>query len=133
MSPNWKPLPRAVKKRQAKRDAAAADERARKAVRAHWHYRCRVCGRRTSVVHEEKRRGAGGAVSLANSYLACDVDDNGVYHPLLQQYRIYAVMASDRDTPFDASEDLVFEMSEAIATIVFERRPRPAHVRIVQE
>jgi len=132
-TPNWKPLPRAVDKRAKRRTAAAADQRARKAVREHWRYRCRVCGRRTSVVHEQKRRGAGGLVSLQNSYLACSVDDGGVCHDLLQLYRIVAVMASDRDAPFDASEDLVFEMPEAIAELVFENRPRPAHVRIVQD
>lgn len=111
--------------------ASAAEERMRGEIRRRDGYRCRVCGRPTKVVHEEKRRGAGGLVSQENSYCACDVLDGGVCHPLLQTRRIYAVMASGAED-FDAREDLVFEMSEGIAERAFEGRPRPAHVRIVE-
>lgn len=130
--PFWKELPQAVDRRKRKRDSDRDEDLARKQVREYWHYRCRVCGRRTSVVHEEKRRGAGGVVSLRNSYLACDVVDGGVCHPLLQTYRIWAVMENGSDT-FDARKPLVFEMSEAIAKLVFEGRPRPPHIRITEE
>ena len=129
--PYWKPLPRAVDRRQQKRDDEREDRRARIEVRKHGRYRCRVSGRKTSVVHEEKRRGAGGRVSLENSYLACDVDDGGLCHPLLQRRLMYAVMANGSEH-FDAREDLVFEMTEKIAQLAFEHRPRPAHVRIVE-
>ncbi len=125
-----KPLPRAVDRVRKRRRGDRDDERARQEVRQHWRFRCRVCGRKTSVVHENKRRGAGGRVSLANSFLACDVDDGGTCHPLLQGRFIYPVMASGSEV-FDAREELVFEMTEKVAQIVFERRPRPAHVRIV--
>lgn len=128
--PNWKPLPRAIEKLRKQKTTSRDDERARNKVRAHWREKCRVCGRRTRVVHEEKRRGAGGPVSLANSYLACDVINGGACHPLLQNRFIYARMANGADE-FDAQEDLVFEMTEKIAVIVFDKRARPAHVRIV--
>lgn len=70
-------------------------------------------------------------MSLENSYLACDVGDGGLCHPLLQRRFMDAVMANGGDE-FDAREDLVFEMTEVIAKLAFEKRKRPAHVRIVE-
>lgn len=126
-----KPLPHKVTKRADQRQASRDDNEARKEIRALDGHRCRVCGRKTNVVHEQKRRGAGGKVSPDNSYLACDVIDGGVCHPLLQRYRIYARMASGAEE-FNAREDLVFEMTQKIAELVFERRALTAHVRIVE-
>jgi hypothetical protein len=124
-------LPHAITRRRRQRQETREDRRARDEIRQLDQFRCRVCGRRTSVVHEEKRRGAGGPVSPENSYLACDLDTGGVCHPLLQNRHIYAVMANGADA-FDAREDLVFEMTEKVAAIAFEGRERPAHVRIVE-
>jgi hypothetical protein len=129
--PFWKPLPHKVAQRDHRRKDAAAEERARGNVRQHGHYRCRVCGRPTKVVHEEKRRGAGGRVSLENSYLACDVGDGGICHPLLQNRFIAAVMA-DGSEAFDARKELIFEMPERIAKRVFDDRTRPPHIRILE-
>jgi hypothetical protein len=129
--PNWKPLPVAVDRRQERRQLDAKDERARTRVRQEDQYRCRLCGRPTRVVHEQERRGAGGTVSLENSYLACDVFEGGLCHVLLQRYLITARMGNGSEV-FDAREDLVFEMPEKIARLVFETRPRPPHVRIVE-
>ncbi len=129
MPSHWKPLPRAVEVLRKRDRDAGAEERARGKVRKRDQYRCRVCWRPTKVVHEDKRRGAGGKVSLQNSFCACDVLDGGLCHPLLQGYRIDPVMASGAEA-FNATEDLVFEMTELIAALVFKDRPRPAHVRI---
>lgn len=126
-----KPLPRQVDQRMRNRDLAREDHRARQQVRQFWKYRCRVCGRKTGVVHEDKRRGAGGVVSLQNSFLACDVPNDGVCHGLLGTRHITPVMANGAEV-FDAREELVFEMTEDVAAIVFEKRPRPAHIRIVE-
>ena len=126
----WKEPRRAIdkvaKKRQAKRD----DKRDRDEVRQRDRYRCRLCGRRTSTVHEDKRRGAGGTVSLKNSLLLCDAYEGGLCHPLTGTRWITPVMANGAEE-FDANGDLVFEMTEATAKKVFEHRARPAHVRIV--
>lgn len=130
MGPNWK-LPHAIEQRKKKRQEERHDDRARNEIRRLDSHRCRVCGRKTNVVHEEKRRGAGGQVTAANSYLACDIDTNGVCHPLLQTYRIWAVMASGAEA-FNAREELLFEMTEEIAELVFEGRSRTAQVRIVE-
>jgi hypothetical protein len=126
--PNWKPLPHKVAKRTRSRADAIEDDRRREQVRIHHGRKCLVCRRRTNVVHEHKRRGAGGEVSLQNSYTACDEIDGGLCHPLLQRRRIMPVC---RVEPFDAREIEAFEMSEEIAALVFERRPRPEHIRIV--
>jgi hypothetical protein len=129
--PSLKPLPRQVDRRHKHRHDHRADEAARREVRKHWKFRCRICGRKTSVVHEHKRRGAGGEVSLQNSYLACDESDGGLCHPLAQSRHIQPVMVNCADV-FDAREDLVFEMTAKVAQLVFERRSLPAHVRIVE-
>ncbi len=124
----FKPLPHKVTKRAKNRADLKADEAARQEVRKEDRYRCRVCERKTHVVHEHKRRGAGGVVSLQNSFLACDEIDGGVCHPLLQSRHITPICPVD---PFDAREDLVFEMTEKVAAIVFERRTRTDQVRIL--
>lgn len=127
----WKEPRRAIDKRARKQAAEREDKRARDKVRKRDGYRCRLCGRRTSTVHEDKRRGAGGVVSLTNSLLLCDVYDGGLCHPLAGTHWIEPVMANKAEE-FDANEDLVFEMTEATARRAFEHRPRPAHVRIVE-
>lgn len=82
-------------------------------------------------MHENKRRGAGGQVSLENSFQACDVLDGGLCHPLLGTRRIEPVMANGAEE-FDANEDLVFEMTAATAQRVFGDRYRPVRVRLVE-
>jgi hypothetical protein len=126
--PNWKPLPYAVTRLKKEKRTAADDERARTKIRKLDSYTCRVCGRRTMVVHEHKRRGAGGVVSAENSFCACDVLDGGLCHPLLQARSIHPVCPVD---PFNAREALVFEMTRKIADEAFHDRPVTPHVRIV--
>jgi hypothetical protein len=113
------------------RQSAVEERRAREAVRRSDARRCRVCYRRSASVHEEKRRGAGGRVTLANSFVACEVSDGGGCHPLLQARLIRAVMA-DGSEEFNARGSLEFEMTKAIANRVFPGGVCPAHVRIVE-
>ncbi len=126
-----KPLPHAVDKRQQKQDDRRAEEAVRREVRRLDQHRCRVCGRRSNCVHEDLPRGAGGAVSLENSFVACFLPDGGLCHTLLQRHQITPVMA-DGSEPFNARAELLFEMTERIAEIAFEHRPRPAHIRILE-
>jgi hypothetical protein len=123
-----KPLPRAIGRRVKSRMDAFEDERRRNEVRVLHGRRCLVCGRKTNVVHEHKRRGAGGEVSLTNSFLACDEADGGVCHPLLGTRHIMPICPVE---PFDAREPLLFEMTEDVAKLVFERRSLPSHIRLV--
>ena len=131
-NPQPKPLPRAVEKvRQAKADQK--DDRVRKHVIREFHnFRCCVCGKKGSIeVHEEKRRGAGGEVSLKNSYLAC-VPKTGACHRLLQDRFIYAEMADGSDQ-FDATKPLRFTMSQRVADAVFPHGQLPKHVHVIPE
>ena len=123
MKPNWKP----------QRQTPSQQRREKEQVRKRDSSRCRVCTRPTRVVHEHKTRGAGGRVSLENSFCACDVGDGGQCHPLLQRDDIMPVQAADREAAFDATEPLDFEMTERVARKVFDDRPILAHVRIVKE
>lgn len=128
-----KPLPRKVDKRQEKRSHDQRVRDTKTQVRQRDHGRCRVCGRRTRVVHENHFRSLGGVVSLENSFLACDFPD-GVCHPLLQQHRITPFVlgsASREPRDMDAREPLGFEMSADVAKLVFDTRPQPSSVVIV--
>jgi hypothetical protein len=129
MLPNWKPLPHAVDKLAAKREAARADSRMKVQVRQRDGYHCRVCGRHSRTVHEHPPRSLGTAVSLEHSFVACDVPEGGLCHPLLQRHLIVPVMVSGGQ--FDASGELAFEMTEQTAAIAFVTRVRPSRIRIV--
>lgn len=125
-----KPLPRAVEKVKAHK-ADQKDDRVRKhVVRTYHGFRCCVCGKKGSIeVHEEKRRGAGGEVSLQNSYLAC-VPPTGACHALLQNRHICA----ETDGPeFDATRNLRFSMSQRVADAVFPHGQLPKHVHVIPD
>lgn len=82
-------------------------------------------------MHEHKTRGAGGRVSLPNSFCACDAGDGGLCHPLLQRDDILPVMA-DGSEAFNATEALEFEMTDRVAAKVFPDGRILARVRIVE-
>lgn len=128
----WKPLPQRVARFKKRLEKDRAVQRIKTRVRKRDSYTCRVCGRATFVVHEHQPRGAGGKVSLQNSFCSCDVPDGGLCHVLLQRHRITPVLARGRELPFDANESLVFEMTEEIAAMVFRSRRRPAHVTVLK-
>lgn len=127
-----KPLPRAALK-LAKRRQAQKDDRAVKAtIRAFHGHRCAVCRKRGSLeVHEQKRRGAGGVVSLENSYPVC-VLPTGACHDLLQSRHIEAEMADGAEA-FDARRPLKFTMGQRVADLVFPSGQIPAHVHVIPE
>src|SRR5690606_24714483 len=121
-----KPLPRSLRKLAAKRDAAKAEREVKAAVKARDGFRCRVCLRKGPVdCHEEKRRGAGGNVSLANSYAVCRI-----CHDLLQSRHIAA--EQDREL-FDASQPIRFLTTRQVADLVWPSGNIPAHVHVIPE
>jgi hypothetical protein len=113
-----KPLPRATSKVARVKRAVSEDKKAKAEIREFHGQRCTCCQRKGYLeVHEEKRRGAGGVVSLQNSYLAC-VPPTGSCHALLQQRHIYAERKDGRE-PFDATKPLRFTMSRRVLNQVF--------------
>ena len=127
-----KPLPRAVEKVQNHREDRKYDRVNKHAIRVYHAFRCSVCGKKGAIeVHEEKRRGAGGVVSLSNSYLAC-VPPTGACHRLLQTRAIQAEMLDGSDV-FDARKPILFTMSQRVADVVFPRGPIPKHVHVLRE
>jgi hypothetical protein len=131
-NPQPKPLPRAVQKIKAHKDERKDDRVRKHVIRAFHEFRCSVCGKKGSIeVHEEKRRGAGGEVTLVNSYLAC-VPPTGACHALLQDRFIYAEMA-DGSEDFDARKPMRFSMSQRVADAVFPQGRIPAHCHVIPE
>src|SRR5438876_19155 len=113
-----KPLPRAAEKLLKDREARVDDRASKHAIRVYHGFRCCVCLKKGTIeVHEQHRRGAGGVVSLSNSFLAC-APPTGACHRLLQVRDIEAEMR-DGSPIFDARNPLKFSMGQRIADIVF--------------
>lgn len=130
--PLWKEPRRALDKAAKARQTRAANEKARQAVRSRDRYTCRLCGRKTSVVHEHKRRGAGGKVTLQNSFCLCSGENSGLCHDLVGTRWVYPVMVDGAEI-FDASRAIVFHLSRSTATRIFGASGSiPAHVLIVE-
>jgi len=122
--PMPKPLPKALDRRQAIRDAQKADRAIKAEIRARDGYECRCCERGRAAmleVHERKTRGAGGSVSNANSLTLCRV-----CHRLAQQYRIQIEGAT-------CEGRLQFSMAQRIADAVFPSGSIPPHVQIIKD
>ena len=117
---NWKPEAKVVAKVQKRRKIAAMDRREKEAVRKRDKEACRVCLRHTREVHERLFKSLGGVASLDNSMCACKH-----CHPLLQGHAIRVYGAS-------CNGPLTFEMSEAVAHLVFRGKAVPAHVAVMQ-
>jgi hypothetical protein len=121
-----KPLPRSALKFAAKRQAQRDDRAIKAQIKARDQYRCRVTGSRDVLdVHEEKRRGAGGKVSLANSYTV-----TRVAHDLLQSRHIVA--EQDGET-FDANLPIRFVTSQKVADLLFPSGRIPPQVHVIPE
>jgi len=124
-----KPLPRAVEKVQTAKQELRDDRASRHEVRVYHGFRCNVCLRKGAIeVHERKRRGAGGLVSLKNSFLAC-VPPTGACHRLLQVREIQDEMA-DGSEDFDARKPIRFVMSQRVADVVFPHGRIPTHIHV---
>lgn len=131
-APNWKPLPRAVAKARKARMESNDDRKSKAEIRAFHGHRCTCCLRKGSLeVHEEKRRGAGGIVSLQNSYLAC-VPPTGACHALLQR-RFISCERKDSQEPFDAREPLLFTMSARVLNEAFPGWTPLPHWHVIPE
>lgn len=120
-----KPLPRSLLRRADLRAKQRYDESIKAQVRARDKHKCRVCGRKPVDVHEEKRRGAGGSISLVNSYAA-----DRACHDLLQYRHMYAEMADGSDK-FDANKPLRFVTSQKVADLLWANGQVPSHVHVV--
>ncbi len=105
-----KPLPRSLLKRQQAREALRDDRKAKAEVKAADGYRCRCCGSKDGVdCHEHKRRGAGGAITLANSYALCRVCHDLMTRRDKQACRALRLSLSDEEYSYESErlgEDL---------------------------
>lgn len=117
--------PRKVEQEAKRAKEETADKKGKQAVRDRDKGVCRVCGGKATEVHEALTfKSKGGIASLQNSVHVC-AEPTGKCHQLLQQHGIRAVGKH-------CSRKLVFEMSRAVAKVVFGRQPIPAHVRITR-
>jgi hypothetical protein len=120
----WKGEPRQVAKEEKKSRIAALDRAGKTAVRARDKGICRVCGRKATEVHEALDfKSLGGVACLENSIQVC-AEPKGKCHALLQQHGIRVIGEH-------CSKPLIFEMSKAVAYLVFRNRVPPAHVRVI--
>ena len=126
-----KPLPRKVEKLLKQKAEKRDDGKERDEIRKFYKRRCCVCGRKTNTVHENKRRGAGGLVDLSNSFLACDIVDGGVCHPLLQARQIEPLV---NRVPLTLGGDVRaitgFRMNSRTHRLAFSHRSTPTHIEI---
>lgn len=129
----WKydEVPHKVKKLLRGKVDKRQDEKDRDVIRDWYKRRCFVCGRKSTTVHEHKRRGAGGVVSLTNSFVGCDVSEGGMCHPLLQARQIVPLVGSE---PLEIGGDVRtitgFRMTEKTHRLVFSHRSVPSHIEI---
>lgn len=111
---------RHVEKVTKTRESTRMDRTEKEKVRRRDQEACRVCFRATRDVHERLFKSLGGVASLVNSICACRT-----CHPFLQHHGIQVYGQTCNDT-------LRFEMSEAVAFIVFRGRAVPSHVTVIR-
>jgi hypothetical protein len=110
---------RRVEKTLKRRAVATMDRTEKEKVRQRDKEACRVCFRKTRDVHERLFKSLGGLASLLNSMCACRV-----CHPFLQEHGIQVYGKT-------CNHKLTFEMSAAVAHIVFRGRAVPSHVTVI--
>lgn len=115
----WKSEPKIVEKVKKRNAVERMDRHEKEAVRLRDKESCRVCGKKTRDVHERLFKSRGGVASLLNSVCACRK-----CHPFLQEHGI-AVIGPDCNHP------LVFQMTAAVARMIFGARAVPKHVEII--
>lgn len=118
-SPQLKTEPRVVGKVKKRRAKARMDAKEKEAVRARDKESCRVCGKRTRDVHERLFKSLGGVASLINSMCACRK-----CHPFLQEHGVKVIGPH-------CNAVLTFQMSPAVAHLIFRGRALPKHCEIV--
>lgn len=111
--------PRIVAKTVKRRTVARMDRVEKEKVRQRDKEACRVCLRATRDVHERLFKSLGGVASLLNSICACRA-----CHPFLQEHGIQVYGPH-------CNAKLTFEMSEAVAHLIFRGRATPKHVRVI--
>lgn len=119
-APQLKDEARVVHKVKRRRLKARMDVKEKEAVRVRDKESCRVCGKRTRDVHERLFKSLGGLACLENSICACRT-----CHPFLQEHGIKVIGSH-------CSKPLTFQMSAAVARMIFGAKATPAHVEIVE-
>lgn len=115
-----KPEARIVAKVTKRRKKARMDVVEKEKVRVRDKESCRVCGKRTREVHERVYKSLGGVASLVNSMCACRT-----CHVFLQEHGIKPI-------GLDCNHPLIFQMSEAVAKMIFGSRAVPNRVELVE-
>lgn len=122
-----KPLPRAFTQRIKQRADRRSEKVIKRQVKQRDHFACRCCNRKDQLdTHEHKRRGAGGEVSLTNSFTLCRP-----CHSLIQTRHIQVEMA-DGLTTFDANFPLRFLVPRGIADVLLPKYI-PAQVTVIED
>ena len=130
-----KPTPHILTKLLKQRQNRRQVEAVKRQVRARDHFMCRCCNRKDQLdTHEHKRRGAGGEVSLENSFTACRI-----CHSLIQSRHIeviarsaYVVGLDAQEAFFNANEPIQFLVPKAIADVLFSRYI-PSQVTVLED
>ena len=121
-----KPTPHILTKMLRQRQDRREDEAIKREIRVRDHHTCRCCNRDGREVHEHKRRGAGGVVSLTNSMTLCKV-----CHSLIGDRYIQVEMADGLKT-FDANFPLRFLVPKDIAKTLLPKYI-PAQVTVIDD
>ena len=103
-----------------KRRVRCLDRAAKESVRRRDRGACRICMGTSRDVHERVFKSRGGMASLDNSLVLC----RRICHALVQQHavKLYG------DT---CQRHIQFEMTQAVAVLIFGGRPTPKHVTVL--
>lgn len=71
-------------------------------------------------VHERVFKSRGGVASLENSLVLC----RRICHQLVQQHAVKLYGAT-------CQQPIQFEMTQAVAVLIFGSRPTPSHVTVI--
>lgn len=118
-APQRKTEPAIVGKVTKRRKKARMDVKEKERVRLRDKESCRVCGKRTRDVHERLFKSLGGLASLENSLVACRT-----CHPFLQEHGVHVIGPH-------CNGKLLFQMSPAVARMIFGARALPKHCEII--
>lgn len=112
--------PSIVGKIVKKRKVVCLDRAAKDAVRLRDKDACRICMGKSRDVHERVFKSRGGVASLDNSLVLC----RRICHALCQQHAVKLYGAT-------CQKPIQFEMTRAVAVLIFGSRPTPSHVTVL--
>lgn len=112
--------PSIVGKIVKKRKVVCLDRAAKDAVRKRDCESCRICMAKSRDVHERVFKSVGGRASLDNSLVLC----RRICHALVQQHAVKLYGST-------CNKPIQFEMTQAVAVLIFGSRPTPSHVTVL--